>query len=132
LIYYIPIRINRNIKYHIKIKLSDLLEKNEDAKRTLSCISGNFICIVIDVDIEREKLDLIISRLNNFIPAEIRIDYNTFQEYISKEDESVEVVGIDIFNSIQNFVQIMSTSTDKQVIVNTVNEIYQIALNNNE
>ena len=123
---------NQQSPLHIKIKLSDLLEKNEDAKRALSCISGNFICIVIDVDIEREKLDLIISRLNNFIPAEIRIDYNTFQEYISKEAEQVEVVGIDIYNSIQNFVEIMSTNTDKQSIVNTVNEIYQIALNNNE
>ena len=121
--------INDKTPRHYKLNISDFVNKKITSESLERDVRGNIICIVVDVDVSSKIVDAICTKINQYAPFDLRVDYNVFTHERLK-DEIVNSVGIDIPSAIGEFIDLMSVDISKQDILNKTNELYERSILN--
>jgi len=88
---------------HIKVYLSKLKDKTQDSDFLKKHIKGNLISLIIDENIENEKISLLTSKINALSPRFLRVDYKSFKSEFEKTTDT-DYNLIDVEQNIEDFV----------------------------
>jgi hypothetical protein len=110
---------------HIKIKLSELI--NINAINLKNAIKNNILQFYVDKNIDQSKIQKVITTLTSMAPLQFRVEYNTHEEFINQE-QAIELVGVDVQNSINEFIENITVDIDKKEILKYIDEVYKKCL----
>lgn len=107
---------------HKKIKLTELIEAGGIPSYWEKNIHNNIISFVVDKNIDPDKISVINTKLQSYKPLTYKIDYeinNNLGEIVN-----VDLNGIDIPNSINEFVDLLENVKYKQETINYIIDLY--------
>jgi DNA repair exonuclease SbcCD nuclease subunit len=106
---------------HIKIYLSSLIKLKNVEQEFNSILPNNLIKLVIDKNISSDHLDLLITKMSNFKPNDLHIDYDVNYNKIKvTQDNDVDLSGVDISKAIEDFVNLLDINNKKEVVDYTI------------
>ncbi len=106
---------------HVKIFLSKLIKLENVDDEFASIIPNNIIKLIVDKNISTDHLDLIVSKITTFKPNEITVDYDVnYNKLKVKDDNEVDLSGVDISKAIEDFVNLLDINNKKEVIEYTI------------
>jgi len=108
---------------HLKIKLSDMIAGKTEWKDK---IKGNIIVLVVDEKIPDDKLNMILLKLGNMNPAQLRSEFELDEEsLVTAEMEQLEKTYIDIDTSLKEYINLLNTELNKDEIYEKCINIYK-------
>jgi DNA repair exonuclease SbcCD nuclease subunit len=114
---------------HIKLSLSSLLEGK--ITNIQSLVQGNIVSLNVDTKMKSDSIDTLTTRLLQFKPLQFRTEYNFF-DTDNALDEEIDQLSIDVETAFHEFINLLSTDVDKNMIINKCLEIYKISQTTNE
>lgn len=122
---------NKDTPRHIKIKLSSLLAGEIKPEELPTLIHNNFIAIDVDKKIDTQTLDLIIAKFGQHQPKHVRTDFNIFEQMQLSASETEEF-SFDVDHALQEFIELLDTTVQKQQILTKCLEFYKLCSIQNE
>jgi DNA repair exonuclease SbcCD nuclease subunit len=92
---------------HYKVKINEDLNEN--------IIKNNFISLVIDNNIDDDEMTKFKSKLLNFKPKNVKIQYQEFEEKIN-EFKSQELDSLDLMKNIEEYIENLELENKKEVV----------------
>jgi len=114
---------------HKKIRLSELLAGKNAMIDIKKEFDNNIINFIVDKEIEKDKMNLLITKLETWNPLTLNIQYETNKDYLLNDDTEYEYTNVDIEASIKEFVSTLDIQNDKTKIIKKIMEIYTQSLN---
>jgi len=111
---------------HIKILTSKLIE---GTKLSEINVKGNIVRLIVDKKIKVDQVERIITKISNFRPAFITVDYavNTGALDIA-DDKNCDIAGVNMEDIMKEFVELLEIDTpSKTKLYAKCLEIYQFA-----
>jgi DNA repair exonuclease SbcCD nuclease subunit len=109
---------------HIKILLSKLL--SSEIGDVGKVISGNIINITVDTKISTQNLDLLLTKLSQYKPLQLRTDFNIV-ETEGVVSEELESLSFDIETAMQEFINFLTVDVNKQDVLEKCLDLYKIS-----
>ena len=107
---------------HINVHLSRLVQLKEVEDHFNSFIPNNIIKLTIDKNISTDHLDSLVAKLQTYKPNDLIVDHDVNYNKIKlKEEDQVDLSGVDIVQAIEEFVNLMDINNKKEVVDYTVN-----------
>jgi DNA repair exonuclease SbcCD nuclease subunit len=101
---------------HIKVYLSHLRNKKQDAEFLKENIPNNMVSLVIDEEISNDKITLLNAKLQNLSPRFFRVDYKSINADLIENSTTVDYNLIDIEKNIEDFVNSIDVQHKEDVI----------------
>jgi DNA repair exonuclease SbcCD nuclease subunit len=101
---------------HFKLSLKELKDKKQDASFLKNIIPNNMISLIIDEEIDSEKIALLSSNLQKLNPKLLRIDYKSNDEESVEISKKTDYNAVDIEKNIEDFVNSMDVEHKSDVI----------------
>ena len=115
---------NEKSPKHIKIFLTKLKNKEQDASFIKENIPNNIVSLVIDEELDNDKLIALSTKLQTFNPVYFRTEYKQIDadgvDNLSNADYNV----VDVEKNIEDFVNSMDID-HKEDVINYLNSIYK-------
>jgi len=108
---------------HIKLSLAKILSKELPSDYIKTNVTGNIVCLLIDVDITPEEISLISSKLQKLKPQFFRLDYKIADKDLTLNDSDNSFDSVDITKNILDFIQALDIS-HKDETYEYLNELY--------
>jgi DNA repair exonuclease SbcCD nuclease subunit len=89
---------------HIKLSLAKILSKELPSNYIKQNVSGNMVCLMIDVGISPEEISLISNKLQKLNPQFFRLDYKVPDKELNLSDNGSSYDSIDVSKNISDFV----------------------------
>lgn len=107
---------------HRKISVSDI-KKNGVTDQLKSSITGNWVKIIIDEQVNTDVLLLLIEKLKAYKPLDIKIDYVVDPTSVGT-DLNIDIAGVDITRSIHEYVENIDVP-HKSLVENYILDLYR-------
>lgn len=104
---------NNTSPKHIKLSLKDLDKKTNSIDKI---VKNNIVSLVVDAEIDQEKLAVYIANLQKISPISFRTDYLDNSTDINKIDDSEEFNSGNLLKDIEDFVNNLTIENKKEVI----------------
>lgn len=108
---------------HKKIKLTELIETGGITSYWEKNIPNNIISFIVDKNIDPDKLGLINTKIQSYNPLSYKVDYDVGDSN-APELSALDLGGIDIPNSISEFVNLLDTVKHKKETVDYIVDMY--------
>lgn len=106
--------IENNISpHHVKISLKDLDKKTNSIDKI---VKNNIVSLIVDTEIDQEKLATHMANLQKISPLSFRTDYLENTTEINKIDDSQEFDSGNLLKDIEEFVNNLDIENKKDVI----------------
>jgi len=109
---------------HIKVYLSKLKDKTQDAEFLNNNLSKNMVSLVIDDEIDHEKVLALSTKLQTFNPTYFRTEYKQIDSDSLNNSGNIDYNVVDIEKNIEDFVNTMDID-HKEEVINYLNSIYK-------
>ena len=119
---------NKTSPKHIKIYVSKLRNKKQDADFLKENIPNNMVSLIIDEELNNEKITLLSAKLQNLNPKFFRIDYKSINNDLLENSSTVDYNMIDIEKNIEDFVNSLDVQHKEDVISYLTEKYKEIAL----
>jgi DNA repair exonuclease SbcCD nuclease subunit len=100
---------------HWKISLHKILEGELTSTMLKTLIPNNMISFLIDREYSSDKLNLLISKLQNLKPKFFRTEYQNKDINFEIKDNGNEYNGVDIPKSMEDFIEVLETPFKKEI-----------------
>ena len=101
---------------HLKISLSNILNKKLKAEFLKNNIQNNMISLIIDENILPENLVLITSKLQKLNPKFFRVEYKVQDSKFILNESEKQYDSIDVTQNISDFIQAMDIPHKTEVL----------------
>ena len=106
---------------HIIVYLSKLIKLKDADEVFKSFIPNNIIKLTIDRNISTDDLDVLVMKMQSYRPNDLHVDHDVNYNKIKvKEDNNVDLSGVDITHAIEEFVRLLDINNKKEVIDYTI------------
>lgn len=112
---------NRTSPRHIKVRLTDILEKREKINKFSP---NNIINLQINTGISHDNLNAIVLKIYSFKPISLKIDSIVDESSLLSFDEEIEYTGVDIKQTLIDYIQNAEQISDKEKYIKYLTEIY--------
>ncbi len=113
---------------HKKIRLSELLNDKSSLSNIKNDFNKNIINFIIDQDIQKDKLELLLNKLEKWNSLILNVDYEVNNKYINTDNKEYQYTNVNIDESIKEFIKTLDIPNDKNKIIEKTIEIYQQSL----
>ena len=107
---------NEKSPKHIKLHLSKLKNKEQDASYIKDNVPKNIISLVIDEDLDNDKLIALSTKLQTFNPIYFRTEYKQIDNGDVDNSANVDYNVVDVEKNIEDFVNSMDIDHKEEVI----------------
>jgi len=114
---------------HKKIRLSELLAGKNSLIDVKKEFDKNIVNFIVDKEIEKDKINLLITKLETWNPLTLNIQYEINTDYLLNDNKKHEYTNVDIETSIKEFVNTLDISNDKDKIIEKIMDIYNESKN---
>lgn len=108
---------------HKKIKLTELIEAGGISSYWEKNITNNIVSFVIDKNVDPDKLSLLNTKLQSYNPLSYKVDYS-IDDTLSPEMSCIDLGGIDVPNSISEFVNLLDSVKYKRETIDYIVDMY--------
>jgi DNA repair exonuclease SbcCD nuclease subunit len=115
---------NKKSPKHVKLYLSKLKNKKQDASFISNNVPKNIISLVIDEDIDNDKLIALSTKLQTFNPIYFRTEYKQINNDDIDNSANADYNIVDVEKNIEDFVNSMDVD-HKEDVINYLNSIYK-------
>jgi len=113
---------------HIKVYLSHLRNKKQDADFLKENVPNNMVSFIVDEEITNDKITLLTAKLQNLAPKFFRIDYKSINTDLIENSSKVDYNLIDIEKNIEDFVNSIDVQHKEDVIEYLTNTYKELTL----
>ncbi len=113
---------------HIKVYLSHLRNKKQDADFLKESVPNNMVSFIVDEEITNDKITLLTAKLQNLAPKFFRIDYKSINTDLIENSSKVDYNLIDIEKNIEDFVNSIDVQHKEDVIEYLTNTYKELTL----
>jgi DNA repair exonuclease SbcCD nuclease subunit len=108
---------------HIKIKISEIVDKKIKIEDIKNIIPNNLICLIIDKNLSPDLYSILFSKIQNLNPKFLKTEYNQIND--EKNLEIVENLEIsDISKIIEEYIEAMDVK-NKEDLKKYIGDIYE-------
>jgi DNA repair exonuclease SbcCD nuclease subunit len=115
---------NEKSPKHVKLHLSKLKNKEQDASYIKDNVPKNIISLVIDEDLDNDKLIALSTKLQTFNPIYFRTEYKQIDNGDVDNSTNVDYNIVDVEKNIEDFVNSMDID-HKEDVINYLNSTYK-------
>lgn len=108
---------------HEKIILSKFLNDKKYFNEKIKLISNNFIKLIVDIDIDYDKIEKINNKLFLLNPLDLNIEFDIIKDEINIKNFKSEIY--DIKDCFYEYINSIETSKDKKRLFDIIMKIYQ-------
>jgi len=107
---------------HLKVSLSEIIINKDPIAYFSNNFKGNIIKLIIDKNISTDHLDMLVSKITTFKPADLKIDYDVNYNKIKTHEELVDsdIKGAEIENIVTEFVSMLDINNKQEIIKYTI------------
>jgi DNA repair exonuclease SbcCD nuclease subunit len=108
---------------HYRLKLTELMDKKYSDVPSL--VKGNIISLYIDVKTDVLAIDLLSSKLQQYLPLTFRVEFGTLDQAQVDQQKVAEKMYIDVETAIHEFVEHVETRATKKAVLDKCLELYK-------
>jgi len=98
---------------HKKVTLTELASGKVDIKDSTS---NNIIKLIVDKKVNSDNIDALIKKISAHNPFSLSVDYSLYDDSISVDDQNYDASGVDLQQTIEEFVNVLDIENKKEVI----------------
>lgn len=112
---------NKKSPVHVKIFLSKLRNGEQNSQFLKENVENNIVSLIVDEEIEVEKISLLNAKMQTLKPKSIRIDYESIDSKIVEFSDNKDYNMLDIEKNIDDFVNSLDIKYKKEVTDYVIN-----------
>lgn len=106
---------NVNTPKHLQTSLSTII-KLTDIKEDFKVFTNNIVKLVVDKNISIKHMNILLSRIKDFNPIDVRVDYDVNYKKVRIEEEIADLSGLNIEHAITEFVDMVDIKQKGEVV----------------
>lgn len=115
---------NKITPKHHRLTITDLIQKKH--KNISELVKGNIVSIYVDVDTDALTIDLLVSKLSQYEPFQLRTEFNILDKASNSEQtKEIEKLSLDIETAFSEFVEHIETRATKKEVLNKCIELFR-------
>lgn len=107
---------------HYRLSITDLIQKKY--KNLPQIVKGNIISIYVDVETDALTVDLLITKLSQYEPFQLRTEFNILDKAQPQVNE-IEKLSLDVETAFSEFIDRIETRATKQEVLNKCIELFR-------
>ena len=116
--------VNNTTPKHYRLTITDLIQKKH--KDISALVKGNIISIYVDVETDALTIDLLVSKLSQYEPFQLRTEFNILDKASNVEQtKELEKLSLDIETAFSEFVEHIETRATKQEVLAKCVELFR-------